>query len=153
MTEKTPSGDRTADLVKESDCWVVCALLCPVCVGTCACFFAEFDFPKTVGVFSCTVTKTMQPLSPASSLCHPLDFFLFFLLPASSSLSVSSLHLSFRRWRYEETFLERFKWSAPGLQLCPFSGNTICREFHQNVTSQSHDSWVAVAGAFQSSCS
>lgn len=86
LGERTPSGDRTPDLVMEPECWVVCALLCPLFMGTSALLFAEFYLPKSLGLFPCTVTKTMQPLTPASLLYLPLDRSLFFPL---ASLSIS----------------------------------------------------------------
>lgn len=147
MTERTPSGDRTPDLVTEPECWVVCALLCPLFVGTSALLFAEFYLPKCLGLFFCTVTKTTLPR--CSSLWILLSFF---LLPASPSLSVSSLPLSSHGRRCEETFLDTSKWPAPALKLYQFSGDVVGRERPQNGTSQSHDSLVAVTGAFPSSC-
>lgn len=116
MTERTPSGDKTPDLVKESELWVVCALPCPVFLGTSARFFAEFYLPKSFGLFSCTITKTTQPLSPLSLFCLPPDLSFFFLLPASPSLSVSGLHLSFHGGDVKKLF-----WTDLNCQHLDFS--------------------------------
>lgn len=95
VTERTPSGDGTPDLEKEPECRVVCALLRPLFVGTSALLFAEFCLPKSLGFFSCTVTRTTQPLIPAASPCLPLDLSLFYSYcqPLHLSLFIVSVSL------------------------------------------------------------